>query len=210
MLAVATEATVARAREQGCPGTLESFWNKLFPEQIPEPQVFPTPLKATLIELEGHRLEVIDTGFSDTDGSTALWVPDLRLVVAGDVAYNDIHQFMAETTRETRREWISALERLEALDPAYVVAGHKNPKRADDPAILDESIAYLRDFDDLDAQDEHGRGALRRDARPLPAPREPRRALGQRQAREVVAVQAGRRAAGLDAEISSGRSGRGS
>jgi glyoxylase-like metal-dependent hydrolase (beta-lactamase superfamily II) len=150
--AVGTEGTVAKAREQGAPAYLESFWGKLFPGQIPEPPVFPTVLDGDAIELEGHRLEVIEAGFSDTDATTALWVPDLRLVVAGDVAYNDIHQFMAETTRETRREWRAALERLKSLDPAYVVAGHKNPEREDDPAILDESIAYLRDFDDLDSR----------------------------------------------------------
>jgi len=31
---------------------------------------------------------VIETGFTDTDDhSTALWVEDLRLIVAGDAAY---------------------------------------------------------------------------------------------------------------------------
>ena len=152
VLAVTTQGSMQRAREQGAPAYVESNWDKLFPGQIPAPQVFPTALDGDAIELEGHRLEVIETGFSDTDGSTALWVPDLRLVIAGDVAYNDIHQFMAETTRETRREWIAALERLQALDPAHVVAGHKNPERTDDPAILADSIAYLRDFDDLESR----------------------------------------------------------
>lgn len=146
---VATKASVDKAREQGSPAHLDSFWNPLFPGEIPQPQVFPEILHGDVIDLEGCRLEVVSTGFTDTDGSTALWVPDLRLVVAGDVAYNDTHHYMAETTTETRLEWTASIEKLKALDPAFVVAGHKNPDRADDPAILNESAANLRDFHDL-------------------------------------------------------------
>lgn len=149
---VATPATVEQARLQGSPDFIDAFWGKLFPGQIPQPQVFPDVLGGETIELEGHLLKVVEAGFTDIAGSTALWVPDLRLVVAGDVAYNDIHQYMAETTAGTRREWVVALERLKALDPAYVVAGHKNPDRSDDPAILDQSIDYMHDFEDLQRQ----------------------------------------------------------
>ncbi len=81
-----------------------------------------------------------------------LWVPGLRLLVAGDVAYNDTHQYMAETTTRTRAEWAATAERLRDLDPAAVVAGHKNPDRPDDPVILTETAAYLRDFNTLDTR----------------------------------------------------------
>ena len=35
--------------------------------------------------LEGHDLLIIEVGHSDTDESSVLYVPDLELVVAGDV-----------------------------------------------------------------------------------------------------------------------------
>jgi glyoxylase-like metal-dependent hydrolase (beta-lactamase superfamily II) len=95
---------------------------------------------------------VIETGFTDTAGSTALWVPDLRLVVAGDVAYNGIHQYLGETTTQSRQEWMRATDTLTALDPAHVVAGHKNPELPDDPKILAGTKQYLADFNRLDAQ----------------------------------------------------------
>jgi hypothetical protein len=50
-----------------------------------------------VIEVEGHRLEVLEAGFTDTADTTALWVPDLRLLIGGDVAYNETHQYLAET-----------------------------------------------------------------------------------------------------------------
>ncbi len=33
-------------------------------------------------------------------------LPSIGLVVAGDVAYNDVHQYLAESNAQTRNEWI--------------------------------------------------------------------------------------------------------
>jgi glyoxylase-like metal-dependent hydrolase (beta-lactamase superfamily II) len=149
--AVGTPGTVAAARTQGDPAFIDAFWKKLFPGQIPEPIVFPEVLDGTVIELEGHRLEVVETGFTDTVATTTLWVPDLRLMIAGDVAYNDTHQYTAETTSESREQWARAAETLASYDPVAVIAGHKKPDTPDDPAILSETAAYLRDFNRLAA-----------------------------------------------------------
>jgi glyoxylase-like metal-dependent hydrolase (beta-lactamase superfamily II) len=132
------------------PAFLEGFWEILFPGQIP-PIMFPEVLNGDHFDLEGHRLEVVDTGHTDTAHSTSLWVPDLRLVIAGDVAYNDIHPYTAETTNESREHWAQANEMLKAFEPIAVIAGHKKPEASDDPIILDETAAYLRDFNDATA-----------------------------------------------------------
>jgi hypothetical protein len=75
-----------------------------------------------------------------------------RLLVTGDVAYNDTHQYLAEATTETRAEWAATADRLRDLNPATVVPGHQNPDRPDDPVVLAETAAYLRDFNALDTQ----------------------------------------------------------
>jgi glyoxylase-like metal-dependent hydrolase (beta-lactamase superfamily II) len=147
--AIATAGTVAEARVQARDEYRNGFWGRLFPGQIPEP-VLPELLGSDRFELEGHELQIIETGHTDTHGTTALWVPDLRLVIGGDVVYNNTHMYLNETTPETRAEWISALRTLKNLDPTHVVAGHKFPGRNDDPSNLDESIQYLTDFNDAD------------------------------------------------------------
>ncbi len=150
--AVSTAAAVAKAQFEGTPPYIDTFWTSRFPGQILQPQVFPEALDSDTFTLEGHPLKVIETGFTDTDGSTALWVPNLRLIVAGDVAYNGIHQYMGETTTASREEWMRATDTLAALDPALVVAGHKNPDLPDHPKILAETKQYLADFNRLDAE----------------------------------------------------------
>jgi glyoxylase-like metal-dependent hydrolase (beta-lactamase superfamily II) len=147
--AVATSGTLDGARVQAQDEYRDGFWGRLFPGQIPQP-VLPELLDGGRFGLEGHDLQIVDTGHTDTHGTTALWVPDIRLLVGGDVVYNNTHMYLAETTRETRIEWIAALRSLKALGPTHVVAGHKHPDRADDPTNIDESIQYLSDFNDAE------------------------------------------------------------
>jgi glyoxylase-like metal-dependent hydrolase (beta-lactamase superfamily II) len=152
--AIATAAVVAKAKLEASSPFIDTFWNGRFPGQIPQPQVFPEVLHGDTLDLEGHPVQVVDTGFTDTECSTALWAPDLRLVVAGDGAYNGIHQYMAETTAESRQAWMRATDILAALNPAFVVAGHKNPDLPDAPKILAETKKYLAEFNRLDAETE--------------------------------------------------------
>ena len=74
-----------------------------------------------------------------------LHVPSIGLVVAGDVAYNGVHQYLLESRGGGIEAWLAALEIVEALRPRAVVAGHKNRTLPDDPAILDQTRQYLLD-----------------------------------------------------------------
>jgi len=102
-----------------------------------------------VIDLEGHDLVVVELGRTDTDYTTCLHVPSVGLVVAGDAAYNDVHQWLAESNAQTRREWISALDTIESLNPRVVIAGHKRPGNDDSPKIIEETRQYIRDFDQV-------------------------------------------------------------
>jgi hypothetical protein len=68
------------------------------------------------------------------------------LIVGGDAVYNGIHPYLGETDIQSRLEWISTLDKLEARKSKAVVAGHKDD---DDPRIIGETRQYLRDFDRL-------------------------------------------------------------
>jgi glyoxylase-like metal-dependent hydrolase (beta-lactamase superfamily II) len=145
--AVTTAAVIPDALTQLSPD-LMSFWNAIFPGQIPKHPMIPDPLDGDVIDLEGHELRIINVGQADTAPSTIVHIPELDAVIAGDVAYNGIHQWLAETDHEKRMRWIASVEQIEALNPKIVVAGHKRPDaRDDDPAtILGNTKTYIRDF----------------------------------------------------------------
>ena len=71
--------------------------------------------------------------------------------MAGDAACNDVHVYLAESTGDSRKEWIAALDTIESLKPRAVVAGHKRPGRPDAPSIIGETKQYIRDFDRIEA-----------------------------------------------------------
>jgi glyoxylase-like metal-dependent hydrolase (beta-lactamase superfamily II) len=133
------------------PASVENFWKRLFPGQIPGRLLAAEPLEHGELELEGQRLIAIDTGRTDTAHSTCLYVPSAGLLVGGDAVYNGIHPYLGETDTRSRIEWIAALDLLEALKPIAVVAGHKVPENDDDPRIVGETRQYLRDFNRLNA-----------------------------------------------------------
>lgn len=125
-------------------------WRKLFPSQIADRLIAAEPITNGILTLERHELIPIDAGRTDTAPSTCLHVPSIGLIVAGDAVYNGIHPYLGETTADSRLEWIATLDRLEALSPSAVIAGHKIPENDDDPRIIGETRQYIRDFNRLD------------------------------------------------------------
>ena len=152
--AVATPEIVKAMQNQLSPVWIDDFWRRLFPGDIPERLLIAEPLEGSELELEGRKLVAVDTGRTDTAYSTCLHVPSIGLIVGGDVVYNGIHPYLRETDAESRLEWISALDRLEALSPKAVIAGHKVPENDDHPRIIAETRQYLLDFNRLNAATE--------------------------------------------------------
>jgi glyoxylase-like metal-dependent hydrolase (beta-lactamase superfamily II) len=144
--AVAAPAVAAAIASQLKSEPAMSSWHSRFPGQLPPPPNGVEALDGDRFDLEGEDLIVVPLGHTDTDDTTALHVPSLDLVVAGDAAYNDVHLYLAESDAAGRAAWLAAIDMIEALSPRAVVAGHKIPERADDPAILDQTRRYLLDF----------------------------------------------------------------
>lgn len=146
-VAYATQGTIALMHKQ-----LEAraaMWDSDFPDLIPPSPVVYQPMPADGLSLEGHPLNAIEVGHTDTDDTTVLHVPSIGLVVAGDAVYNGVHQMLLESPGGGFEAWLAALDVIEALEPLSVVAGHKNRDLPDDPATIDETRQYLLDAQNL-------------------------------------------------------------
>ncbi|KAF1736567.1 hypothetical protein CRV24_002174 [Beauveria bassiana] len=152
---VATPAVIRHMAQQVEEPAFSTTWTSRFPNgQIYEPQqptvlTSPLPAQHNTLLLDGgrHELRAVEVGHSDTYDSTILWVPDLKLAVCGDVVYGQVHQMLFEAnTRQKRQEWIAAIEKVEALRPAYVVAGHKQAEEVDGVWHLAATKKYIEDF----------------------------------------------------------------
>jgi glyoxylase-like metal-dependent hydrolase (beta-lactamase superfamily II) len=144
---LATPEVASRMASEHSPERLASLWEKLFPGQITDIFASAEGLSADEFELEGAKLVVVRLGHTDCDETTALWVPSIGLLVAGDSVYGNTHPFQGATeTVEARLEWMAALDKLAALQPKIVVGGHSDPNSSFGPEAIDETKAYFKDF----------------------------------------------------------------
>jgi glyoxylase-like metal-dependent hydrolase (beta-lactamase superfamily II) len=145
---VATAATIAQMH--AAVGSRPLLWDRVYPGIPPSP-VTAVTVPGDRLSLEGHDLAIVDVGHTDTEGTSVLHVPDLELVVAGDVIYNGVHMWLGESVVVGGfAPWRAAIDRVEALGPRHVVAGHQN-RRLDDDAgrTISETRRYLDDAEEL-------------------------------------------------------------
>src|SRR6267154_3129624 len=55
------------------------------------------------IEFERSKIELLKNIQGDTDENTMLWIPGQGILIAGDVLFNDMHVYTAETDSRARR-----------------------------------------------------------------------------------------------------------
>lgn len=123
-------------------------WQPLFGDKLTETFVS-AELAGDSYELNGHAVEFVHAGHSDTVHTTFVHVPDLGLVVAGDIVYNNVYPYVVYTSPDKRSRWRACLDLVAARSPAHVVAGHKDPASADDPRHIELTRQFLFDVDEV-------------------------------------------------------------
>ena len=145
---VAGAGTIAQMH--GSVATRPLLWDKVY-SGIPETPVTAVTVPDNRFALEGHDLVIVEVGHTDSDDTTVLHVPDLDLVVAGDVIYNGVHMYLGQSvTVGGFGTWRDAIDKVEALAPRHIVSGHQN-KLLDDDATrqIAETRQYLDDAEEL-------------------------------------------------------------
>ena len=141
---VATPQTVA-AIQASKDGKL-AHWGPILKDNAPKALVVPQPLAGDSIELEGRKIQVVGLDGPTPERSFA-WIPSLKAVVGGIPVSANIHVWVADTqTRESRRDWIKTLGRIEALHPKTVVPGHYLPNANGSAPYSLASVKFTRDY----------------------------------------------------------------
>jgi glyoxylase-like metal-dependent hydrolase (beta-lactamase superfamily II) len=118
-------------------------WSPMLGANGPRLPTAPQPIDGDTITLEGHRLQVIGPMQGDHVHATALWAPDINALFAGDLVFNQMFLWLGEHGPAERAGWAAALDRVAALKPAMVVAGHSKPGLANDASGITFSRNYL-------------------------------------------------------------------
>jgi glyoxylase-like metal-dependent hydrolase (beta-lactamase superfamily II) len=103
---------------------------------------------ANFIEFEGSKIEVLKNIRGDTDENTMLWIPGQGILIAGDVLFNDMHVYTAESDSKARGKWLSSLQKIRELKPSVVIPGHsKVGAPLDASTAVDFTENYLLVFE---------------------------------------------------------------
>ena len=103
------------------PRPKETFTDRL---DIPDPE---TPVEARFL------------GRANTDGDAVVWLPNQRVLVAGDIVVSPVPYGFGSYPQD----WIATLGKVKAYDFAVLIPGHGAPQS--DKAYLDRLIALLEE-----------------------------------------------------------------
>lgn len=114
------------------------------PDSFAESVVIPEPLAGDTLTLEGERVNILGPMHGDTAVGTAVHIPALDTLVAGDIVYHDTHVWLAENTKpEDIAKWRDSLDTLEAIGAATVIPGHRTEQTVNDAAAYTYMRTYL-------------------------------------------------------------------
>ena len=124
-------------------------WKKILGSGATSQVVAIETFDGNFIQFEGSKIEVLKNIRGDTDENTMLWIPGQRILIAGDVLFNDMHVYTAETDSKARGEWLNSLQKIRELKPSVVIPGHsKVGAPLDVSTAVDFTENYLLVFEE--------------------------------------------------------------
>jgi glyoxylase-like metal-dependent hydrolase (beta-lactamase superfamily II) len=124
-------------------------WKKILGPSATSSVVAIEKFDGNFIEFENSKIDLLKDVQGDTDENTMLWIPGQRILIAGDVLFNNIHVYTAETDSKARREWLNSINKIRGLKPSVVVPGHSNAGAPfDTNSAVDFTENYLQAFDE--------------------------------------------------------------
>ncbi|MDH3741819.1 MAG: MBL fold metallo-hydrolase [Hyphomicrobiales bacterium] len=96
-----------------------------------------------LIEMGDFKIEVLWIGPAHSPGDISVWLPDEKLVIAGDMAFHERIPPIFDDTDTAG--WLESWEKFEALGALYVIPGHGHPTNmAQVRRYTKDYLIYLR------------------------------------------------------------------
>ena len=124
-------------------------WKKILGSGATSHVVAIDKFDGNFIKFESSKIEILKNIQGDTDENTMLWIPGQRILIAGDVLFNDMHLYTAETDSRAREKWLNSLNKIRELNASVVIPGHsKLGAPLDAGTAIDFTENYLSVFEE--------------------------------------------------------------
>jgi glyoxylase-like metal-dependent hydrolase (beta-lactamase superfamily II) len=122
-------------------------WQPKYKDAITATPVVPERFTESALDIDGQKVEIVGGVQGDDQNNSYLWIPSLRTAITGDIVYDGVFPWTAETTPEARKAWTETIDRIAANKPDRVVPGHQKSDRKQDATALAFTKEYLAAYD---------------------------------------------------------------
>ena len=119
-------------------------------DNLPTRRVAIAPLSESTLHVDGVAIEVRRGSDQLGDRAWYLFEPTSRSLIGGVQLFQGHHVWTPDSaTPALRAEWVRVLGDLEAMEPTFVVAGHRVAGAATDLSAITHTRDYLARFEDV-------------------------------------------------------------
>jgi glyoxylase-like metal-dependent hydrolase (beta-lactamase superfamily II) len=103
--------------------------------------LIPEAIEGKIIPFEKMKVQVIPSAPAETEASAMLLLPELQILITGDLVYNNTHLWLNEGRFDG---WIRELQQIKDIKQAETLfPGHGEKSGR---AVLDENIDYIKNY----------------------------------------------------------------
>lgn len=118
-------------------------------QNLPTRKVRLTPFEGSLT-VDGEELQLTHVSEELGDRGWVVLAPSAHAIVGGVLLFEGLHVWTADSaTPASRQAWLEALDRLDALQPTFVAAGHRTAGAPTDTTAIEHTREYLRRFEEI-------------------------------------------------------------
>lgn len=123
-------------------------WGGQLGNKVTSNVILPQILKGNSIDLEGQKVEII--GLDEFPAKTFVWIPAIKAVIGGiNIFGTTFNLWMADAqTADARKQWISVLDKIEALYPAIVIPAHASNSSPFNLTAVKHTKSYIQFYEE--------------------------------------------------------------
>jgi glyoxylase-like metal-dependent hydrolase (beta-lactamase superfamily II) len=118
-----------------------SYWKQVYKDDLADKAVIPEPYTEASYTLDGEKIELHKVSNAESEEALVLYIPSLKTVITGDLAYNGVHLWLAENRPDGWLTNLKTIKKLGKID--HVLPGHGAPGNS---KILVDDESYIREF----------------------------------------------------------------
>lgn len=117
------------------------YWKKLYGEDLADTFTVPALVGSNHLEVDGQEVELVDLLPGESENATILYVPSAKALLTGDMAYTNVHLWLAEDRPES---WLKNIDLAKKIGTVVsVLPGHGENGTA---GLLDINAKYIETF----------------------------------------------------------------